>query len=104
MTRERCPLAGLETALSRDAARTGAVLAIEAHRARAWHSATFSGHRHVIEASAPETPGLHRWLAGLESLDPPLPGERLAELRVERHERAEGVSRLRLSGVTVATG
>ena len=58
---------GLERALTRSAALAGAELAIERHRMTPWHSATFSGARHDILASAMSGDRLDQWLAQLSA-------------------------------------
>ena len=91
-----------ERALARSAAQAGAALAVESHRAVAWHSATFSGARHEVTVSA--TPGapLDGWAARLPTLELGLPGQLLADLRIAGRERHGDVVRLRIEGLTVA--
>ena len=89
---------GLERALTRSAALAGAELAIERHRMTPWHSATFSGARHDILASAMSGDRLDQWL------DLPLRGGLLTDIRVAAWERAGAMTRLRIESVTLDTG
>lgn len=104
MTRGACPLRRFEAAVTRSAARAGTPLAIEAHRGTAWHSATFTGHRHALEACAPPSPALERWLGALPGLELAVAGAQVAELKLGACLREGAAIRFRIEGVTVATG
>lgn len=95
---------GLERALTRSAALAGAELAVERHRMTPWHSATFSGARHDILASAMSGDRLDQWLAQLPAVDLPLRGGLLTDIRVAACERAGAMTRLRIESVTLDTG
>ena len=92
----------LERALLRDAAEVGADIRIEASASEAWHSATFAGGRHRMEASGVSGARLDRWLAGLGEAGITVPGHVLADLSIAACERGGGVTRFRVEGVTVA--
>lgn len=94
--------ARLERALLRDAAGAGADIRIEASHYDVWASATFSGGHHRFEASGASGDGLDRWLAGLGEAAIEVPGHVVADLSLAACERAAGVTRFRLEGVTVA--
>ncbi|WP_341208501.1 hypothetical protein [uncultured Sphingomonas sp.] len=94
--------AQFERAVARAAARGGVSLAVEHHREIAWHSATFSGARHHVIASATDDETLDAWLATLDRVDLGLPGQMLADLRVAVREPYGDRVMLRLEGVTVA--
>lgn len=96
--------ARLERALARSARAAGATIEVERHDTRAWHSATFAGDRHVLEARGASGARLDAWLARVEALDLAVPGHMLAGLAVEACAREAGVTRFRLSGVTVMVG
>ena len=94
--------AQFERALARSAARAGATLAVEHHRATAWHSATFSGDRHELTLEATPGAALDAWTAALPALDLALPGHLLADLRLTARERCGDRTTLRIEGLTVA--
>ncbi|MGK6324567.1 hypothetical protein ACMGDM_15995 [Sphingomonas sp. DT-51] len=96
--------ARLERALTRSAARAGASVAIERHRAEAWRSATFAGDRHELVVSGTSDARLDAWLDSLDPYALELPGHLLAELRVASRARDAGMTRARLEGVTVVAG
>lgn len=102
MSRGGCPVARFARALAQSAASAGAPISIETHRAAPWHSLTFAGHRHEVEATAQPGDPLDRWLATLPALDLPLRDELLAELRVDACARTVDAARFRLAGLTVA--
>lgn len=91
----------LERALARSAERAGAPLHVETHRVTAWHSATFSGDRHELVASAASGDRLERWLSDLGDLDVQLPGTLIAELTIAGYERAAETTRFTINGVTL---
>ena len=93
--------ARFERAVSRAAARGGVLLAVEHHREVAWHSATFSGARHQLIASATDVDTLDAWLATINRLELGLPGQMLADLHVAAREPYGERVMLRLEGVTV---
>ena len=93
--------ARFERAVARAAARGGVLLAVEHHREIAWHSATFSGARHQLIASAADDASLDAWLATLDRTDLGLPGQMLADLHVAVREPYGERVMLRLEGVTV---
>lgn len=104
MMSARCPIARFETALVRSATRAGAPLTIDDHHACCWQSATFAGHRHIVEAHAATGGPLDQWLASIADVDLTLPGQLLADLRVtERHGDAL-ITRFTLNALTVAEG
>lgn len=92
----------LERALARSAARAGATLSVDSHRAVAWHSATFSGDRHELTLRAAADPALDAWTAGFAQLDLGMHGHLLADLRVAARERHGSHIVLRVEGLTVA--
>ncbi len=94
--------AQFERALARSAANAGAALAVESHRATAWHSATFSGDRHELIVSGSPAATLATWSADLPALDLRLPGHLLADLRVAALDRRGDRVTLRIEGLTVA--
>lgn len=94
----------LQRALARSAHAAGATITVERHDMRAWHSATFTGERHLLDASGTSDARLDAWLARVDALDLALPGQLVAELKLERCAREAGTTRFRLSGLTVATG
>ena len=94
----------LQRALAHSAARAGATVAIERHRAVAWHSATFTGDRHELMLAGRSDPRLDAWLDSLDADALALPGHVLAELRVVARAREAGATHARLEGVTVAAG
>ena len=94
---------GLPRALERSARSAGVPFEIESHHASAWHSITFSGERHRIEARAMVGRDLDRWLAGLDARSVDLPGEMLADLALSRCVGTDGVARMRIEGLTVRT-
>ncbi|MBB3348665.1 MULTISPECIES: hypothetical protein [unclassified Sphingomonas] len=94
----------LQRALARSAARAGAAVAIERHRAVAWHSATFTGDRHELVLAGRSDPRLDAWLDSLDADSLALPGHVLAELRVVARACEAGATHARLEGVTVAAG
>lgn len=91
----------LERALTRSAAAAGAPLQVESHRIVAWHSATFSGDRHELVASAMSDARLDEWLTHLSTADVTVPGRMLAELRVAECERVGGTTRFTIESVTL---
>ncbi len=93
-----------ERALLRAATLAGADIRIERHASEAWHSATFAGGRHRVEASGRSDVRLDEWLAQLGDEAIEVPGHVVADLTVATCERAAGVTRFRLEGVTVARG
>ena len=95
--------ARLERALARSAAAAGAPLAVERHDVVEWRSATFTGDRHRLVASAASDERLDRWLAQLGTLDLAVPGQVVADLSLAACERAGGVTRFRIDGLTVMT-
>ncbi|MBW6529017.1 hypothetical protein KZ813_19435 [Sphingomonas sp. RHCKR7] len=94
----------LQRALARSAARAGASVAIERHRAVAWHSATFAGDRHELVLEGRSDPRLDAWLDALDADSVALPGHVLADLRVVARDSDARATRARLEGVTVVTG
>lgn len=104
MSGDRCPIGRFGIAVARSAQRAGATITIADHRARPWHSATFAGHRHMVEASAMSGAALDQWLAAIEDMDLAMPGQMLAELRVTALHHTAGVTRFALSGLTVTAG
>ncbi|KQT33371.1 hypothetical protein ASG29_04750 [Sphingomonas sp. Leaf412] len=92
----------LERALLRDADRAGAPIRIERHASESWHSATFAGGRHRLEASGASGARLDAWLAGLDEAAIEVPGHVLADLSVAACHRAGAVTRFRVEGLTVA--
>jgi hypothetical protein len=94
----------LQRALARSAARAGATMAVERHRAVAWHSATFTGDRHDVELTGRSDPRLDAWLDSLDADALALPGHVLAELRVVALARDARSTRVRLEGLTVVAG
>ncbi len=94
----------LQRALARSAARAGATVAIERHRAVAWHSATFTGDRHELVLAGRSDPRLDAWLGSLGADSVVLPGHVVAELRVVACAREAGATQARLEGVTVVAG
>ena len=93
--------ARFERALLRAATLAGADIRIERHASEAWHSATFAGGRHRVEASGRSGERLDAWLARLGDAAIEVPGHLVADLTVAACERAAGVTRFRLEGVTV---
>jgi hypothetical protein len=94
----------LDQALTTSALQAGAAILIREHRATAWHSATFAGGRHQLEASAPSGETLDRWLSRLDADTVRLPGHIVAQLSVGACDRSGPVTRFRLDGLTVAAG
>lgn len=98
------PLPGrrLQRALTRDAARAGVPISIEHHREMSWESATFSGARHLVDVSAVSGEALGRWLRAIDAAAIEVPGHIVADLQVGGAASANGITRFRLTGVTVA--
>jgi hypothetical protein len=96
--------ARLERALVRSASAAGAAIIVERHAMRSWHSATFAGDRHLLDAQGETGARLEAWLARVGALDLALPGHVLADLKLEACTREAGTTRFRVSGLTVATG
>lgn len=92
----------LERALVASAARAGTPIRIERHVAQAWHSATFAGGRHRLEASAASGARLDAWLAMLGETAIEVPGHIVADLSVVECTRTPDATRFRLDGLTVA--
>ena len=78
--------ARLERALVTAAARASYDLAIVAHQARRWASATFTGVQHEIVVTAPRGIGFGDWVAALPEAELPIPGHLVASLAVDRIE------------------
>lgn len=92
----------LGRALSRSAAHLGLEIALEEHQSTPWHSATFSGHRHAMTITAsPGGTAASAWLAAISSLDVPLPGELLADLKVAQQVPGDGHCQARIEALTV---
>lgn len=94
----------LERALLRSARAAGAPIVIERHDQQAWHSATFAGDHHALDARGASGVRLDAWLARLGEADLSLPGHIVAELALEACARDAATTRFRLRSVTVATG
>lgn len=92
----------LDRALTAASARAGVPITITSSRAEAWHSATFSGSRHRVEACGTSGERLDRWLAAMGDTDLTLPGHLLADASVGAVERAGGETRFTLAALTVA--
>lgn len=92
----------LERALLRAATRAGAPIRIDGHASEAWHSATFAGGRHRLEASGVTGARLDAWLAALDDAAIEVPGHVVADLSVAACERVGMRTRFRVNGLTVA--
>lgn len=100
--------ASFARALSRCAARADTPIVVDDHRTVAWYSATFSGERHDLSFSA--RPGaaldawLDAWLDRLPTLDLPLHGDLLVEVRIVSREPGDVGDdvRVRIAALTVA--
>lgn len=93
----------LARALTTSAARAGLTVATEEHQSTAWHSATFSGHRHALTITAsPVSAAVSAWLATIGNLDVHLPRELLADLAVAQESAGDGHWRARIEALTVA--
>lgn len=94
----------LERALIASAARAGAAIRVERHAAEAWHSATFAGGRHRLEASAASGARLDAWLAALGEAAIEVPGHVVADLALVECVRTPDATRFRIDGLTVTRG
>jgi hypothetical protein len=92
----------LGRALTAAAARSGVTVAVEDCGSQAWHSATFSGHRHALVMIAPADPAASAWLATIGDLDVRLPRQLLADLSVTLEGERDGSRHLRIDALTVA--
>lgn len=92
----------LTRALAASSLHAGAPIEAIASRETAWRSATFTGARHEVEASAASGAALDRWLARIGDDELDLRGHLLAEARLGSVTRAGGSTRFTLSAVTVA--
>lgn len=69
-----------------------------------WASATFTGARHLLALTAPPSPALDAWIAGLPEAELRLRGHLVADLVVEHVRRAEGAVTASLEVLTVEEG
>lgn len=92
----------LGRALAASAAAAGAPLAIAGSAAVPWHSATFTGARHAIDAEAPAGTAIDAWLAALGPRTVALPGHLLADVTVRCVGKDDARLRLRFDALTVA--
>lgn len=92
----------LGRALVASAAAAGARIEIGGSTATAWHSATFNGTRHRIDAQAAAHPATSGWLEALDPLALSLPGHLVADVAVTAVDREADRLRLRFEAVTVA--
>lgn len=81
MTRGPETSARLLRALGASAAACGCAVMLESVRETRWESATFSGVRHFIAATAPTSPDLEAWLDALPEADLPMPGQFVAGVK-----------------------
>lgn len=93
---------GLARAIERSARAAGLPFEIDSHQSSAWHSITFSGERHRIAGRAMAGRAFDEWAASLDGRAIHLSGALVADLTVSDCERADGIARFRIEGVTVA--
>jgi len=92
----------LARALVASAAAAGAPLAIAGSQTVPWHSATFTGARHAIDAEAPAGATIDTWLASLGPRTVTLAGHLLADVTVTCVGNDDARLRLRFDALTVA--
>ena len=88
----------LRRALERSADAREVVLAIESVRSTPWHSATFAGARHLVEAAL-SGENRRAWLGALPEADLPLRDHLAADLAVTACDAA--AHRVRIEVLTV---
>jgi len=88
--------------LAASAAAAGCPVALVAHHARGWASATFTGTRHELTLSAPPSPALDAWLAGLSEAEFDTRRELVADLALVARCEAGARVEARLAALTVA--
>lgn len=99
----RGPDAGvlLERALIRQAEAVGIALSIVSAGWTRWASATFVGARHDLLLTAPLSPALDRWIAGLPEAELALRDHLVADLYIESRTRIDDGVELRIGVLTV---
>lgn len=93
--------AALATALRASAKRDGIDLTIVSQEWTRWASASFTGARHELVATAADTPQLADWLGNLPEADLPIRGHLVADVIVTGVSRAGGNATIRLEALTV---
>lgn len=91
----------LSRALAASAAAAGCPIEPVRGEWRHWASATFVGARHNLTISAPASPALDSWLAGLAEADFALAGHLVADLVVKAVRREGETVEVEIEALTV---
>jgi hypothetical protein len=90
----------LERALLASAKAHGLAVTFDGTQSTSWESATFSGARHVLRASA-TTGAIESWLEELPEADLPIRGHLVADLAITAAARDRNAHRFTIAVLTV---
>ena len=91
----------LGRALTASAALAGARIEIDECDTTAWHSATFTGARHVVQLRAPVCDKVDAWLSAISHSDLPLASHLLADMSIARRADHAGTLHVSIHALTV---
>jgi hypothetical protein len=94
----------LRRALEAHAEAAGCPVTLASSDWTRWASATFTGARHLLALTAPPSPALDAWIAGLPEAELRLRGHLVADLVVEHVRRAADAVTVSLEVLTVEEG